>query len=93
MRYIIAFILLFSLNANADMVAFLCTYGNGGEVTSAEEIKPGQTTLTDVYHWSDDLAVKVTIFDLTKQKSSGIVVEVSNGKMREFEADCFLNVN
>lgn len=83
----------FSISAQAEIVAFLCTYGKSGEVISAEEVQVGQKTLSKTYYWSDDLTVKVTILDLTKKNSTGIVKEIANGKEKELPAECFLTRN
>lgn len=72
--------------------AFICTYGKSGEVISAEDFQKGQTTFTKSYDYEDNFTVKVTIFDLTKRNSSGRVVEVVNGKSKEFPAECIIGL-
>jgi hypothetical protein len=82
-------LLLIGFSAQADMIAFKCDYGKSGEVIAAEEVGKDQKSLTKTYYYEDNFTVKVTIFDLTNQNSSGIVKEVVEGKSKEMPAKCF----
>jgi hypothetical protein len=92
MKTLILTMMLLSTVVKAEETAFVCSYGKTGEVISSEDFKKGQTTFTKSYQWDDNLTVKVTIFDLTKRNTSGTVVEVANGKEREFPAICIIGL-
>jgi len=92
MKWIILIMVLFSSIVKAEETAFVCTYGKSGEVISSEDFQKGQTSFTKSYAYEDNFTVKVTIFDLTKRNSSGRVVEVVDGKSKEFPAECIIGL-
>lgn len=92
MKQLFLAIIFLGSMASAEETAFVCTYGKTGEVISSEDFKKGQTTFTKAYQYEDNFTVKVTIFDLTKRDSSGRVEEVTNGKSKEFAAECIIGL-